>query len=151
MLKLTPDGAEFIARWEGFRSRVYRDAVWLPTIGFGHLIRPGEEWTSISEADALDLLMIDATREAAPVAERLLYPLNPYQTDALISLACNCGGYAIARSTLVRFLNAGISRAQVADEFLRWNRAGGQVVRGLTKRRHAERSLFLFADYSGSP
>lgn len=150
MLNLSPEGAAFIAGWEGFRGSMYRDAAGHPTIGFGHLIRPGENWTRISEGDALDLLMQDAEREAAPVDARLLHPLKPYQQDALISIAFNCGGYAIARSTLVRRLNEN-RLSDAANEFLRWDKAGGQPLRGLAKRRAAEHRLFLFADYSGRP
>jgi GH24 family phage-related lysozyme (muramidase) len=150
MLTLTPDGADFIARWEGFSSTVYRDAAGHPTIGVGHLIQPGETFTRITEGEALDLLMQDARRVASPVDAALLFPVKPYQADAIISLAFNVGGYAVARSTLVRRINEN-RLLDAAGEFSRWNRAGGRVLRGLVKRRAAETRMFLFADYSGAP
>lgn len=145
-LKLSASGAEFIARFEGFSATAYRCPAGHPTIGFGHLIRPDESFTRISEGDALDLLMEDAQRNAAPVDARLLCPLKPHQADALISLAFNVGGYAVANSTLLRRINEGRIE-EAGDEFLRWNKAGGRVLKGLVHRRAAERRIFLFADY----
>jgi lysozyme len=154
MLTLSTAGAEFIARWEGFKPTVYRCPAGYPTIGYGHRLRPGEAFIRITEGQALDLLMEDAVREAAPVAAALLVPLNPYQADALISVAFNVGGYAIAKSTLLKKLNAGQIVA-AADQFLAWNKVRKHGVlqpeRGLTRRRNAERNLFLFADYTGAP
>ncbi|EBY2991617.1 lysozyme, partial [Salmonella enterica subsp. enterica serovar Typhimurium] len=48
----------------------------------------------------------------------------------------------LSSSTLLRKLNSG-DYAGAADEFLRWNKAGGKVLNGLTRRREAERALFL--------
>ena len=152
MLNLSNAGAEFISRWEGFSAAPYQDVAGHWTVGYGHLIRPGESFTRIlTQGEALDLLMEDATRNAGPVAARLLYPVAQHQADAIISLAYNVGGYAVANSTLLRLLNASLPDVDVASQFLRWNRAGGRVVRGLVKRRAAERRLFLNADYSGAP
>ena len=61
---------------------------------------------------------------------------------ALVSFAYNCGSGALETSTLRRKLNAG-DRQGAADQFLRWDRAGGGVMAGLTKRRQQERALFL--------
>ena len=56
--------------------------------------------------------------------------------------AYNVGTGALQKSTLIKLLNAGDTQG-AADQFLRWNKAGGQVVAGLTRRREAERKLFL--------
>lgn len=145
-LTLTRVGAAFIAQFEGFKATVYRCPAGKPTIGFGHIIRPGEYFEAVSREQAMVLLQRDADREAAPVARALDVPLTTYQADALISLAFNCGGTAIARSTLVSRLNAGLI-TDAADEFLRWNKVKGVVVDGLTKRRAIERQLFMTGDY----
>lgn len=154
---LTPDGADFIAAWEGFVALPYRCPAGYPTIGYGHVIQPGERWAEpgarIGQAEALDLLMQDAARTAAPVARALAgATLKPFEVDALSSLAFNMGGFAIARSTLVRLLQQGV---RDVDQFLRWVyvREGAKMVRsrGLERRREAERKMFLFADYSGRP
>lgn len=145
-LNLTLEGAAFIIRFELFKPTPYRCLAGKLTIGYGHVIRPDEYFEVVTKEQAMILLQKDATREASPVARALDVPLTTYQQDAVISLAFNCGGTAIARSTLVRRLNAGLI-TDAADEFLRWNKVKGTEVRGLKVRRKAERQLFLTGDY----
>lgn len=66
---------------------------------------------------------------------------TPRQLAACVSLAYNIGTGAFAGSTLLKRHKAG-EYAAAADQFLRWNRAGGRVMRGLTRRREAERALY---------
>lgn len=68
--------------------------------------------------------------------------LTKGQFDALVSFAYNVGSRALSTSTLLKKLNAGDIKG-AADEFLRWNKAGGKEMPGLTKRRKAEREVFL--------
>lgn len=149
-LSLTSRGAAFIASFEGFSATVYTDASGHPTIGYGHKMLPGEEWKSITKGEALDMLMTDAGIQAAILEKAIDVPLKPHEADAIISLAFNVGAWAVSKSTLVRLLNQRLP--DVADQFLRWNKAriGGVLkpLRGLTRRRDAERKLFLFADYT---
>jgi len=149
-LSMTEAGVEFLSRQEGFRSRPYLDQAGKPTIGYGHLIRPGETFDVINEPKALLLLKLDMERIAKPVQTALRVELKPYQADAVLSLTFNVGGAAVARSTLLRHLNAGNIGA-AADQFSRWNKItvnGRKVVsNGLSTRRERERRLFLFADY----
>ena len=88
-------------------------------------------------------------REDIKVAEKAVseytdVDLSQNEFDALVSFTFNLGGGAFRRSTLLRKLNEG-DRAEAADQLLRWNRAGGKVLRGLTRRREAERTMFLGA------
>jgi len=69
-------------------------------------------------------------------------PLSQLQFDALVSLAYNIGTQAFRESTLLKRLNTH-DYAGAANEFLRWNKAGGQVLEGLRRRREAERAMFL--------
>jgi lysozyme len=84
------------------------------------------------------------------VQTALRVALKPCQVDAVLSLAYNVGGAAIAYSTLLRWINAG-GLAEAAGEFVKWNKVtinGRKVAsKGLTARRERERKLFLFADY----
>ena len=91
--------------------------------------RPVKRWCVLREYEAgiTDALRVDVTQS---------------QFDALVSWAYNVGLGAAKQSTLMRLLNAG-DVPGAADQFLRWNRAGGVVLRGLTRRREAERDLFL--------
>lgn len=146
-LTLSPAGAELIGAFEGFRSTVYTCLAGHPTIGYGHRLLPTEDIHRVTEGEALDMLMQDAVREAAPVGRALQVPLAQHQMDALISLAFNCGGGAIARSTLVRLLNEGAPQERIVAAWAAWNKAGGRVSRGLMKRRAAELRLFLDGEY----
>ncbi len=69
-------------------------------------------------------------------------PLSQNQFDALVSLAYNIGTNAFKTSTLVKYLNA-LDYKAAAYEFPKWNRRGGKVLKGLVRRREAERALFL--------
>ena len=114
------------------------------TIGWGATgpgIGPGTMWTQ-AQADAR--LAADLARHAADVAAAIgTAPTTQGQFDALVSFHYNTG--AIARATLTRRHVAG-DAAGAAGEFARWNRAGGRVLRGLTRRRAAEAAL-----YAGTP
>ena len=152
-LSMTEAGVEFLSRQEGFRSRPYLDSAGKPTIGCGHLIRPGETFDAITEPEAQVLLGLDVARIAIPVQTALRVELKPYQADAVLSLAFNVGGAAVANSTLLSLLNAG-DIGGAADQFSRWNKItvnGRKVVsKGMSTRRERERRLFLFADYGVS-
>ena len=152
-LSLTEAGVEFLSRQEGFRSRPYLDQAGKPTVGYGHLIRTGETFDAITESKALVLLKLDMDRIAVSVQTALRVELKPYQADAVLSLAFNVGGAAVANSTLLSLLNAG-DIGGAADQFSRWNKItvnGKKVIsKGLAARRERERRLFLFADYGVS-
>jgi lysozyme len=141
--------AEFVGVWEGFSATAYRCSANVWTIGYGTTegVKSGD---TITRAEALIRLTEHLEEDARNVDRVVGVPLLSYERDALISLVYNIGRAAFSRSTLLRLLNAG-DKAEAAEQFLRWNRAGGRVVLGLVKRRTAERSLFLFSDYSGAP
>lgn len=141
--RLSQRGVEFIAGFEGFVDHVYRDAVGIPTIGFGHVVRNGEHFATITRAQGLQLLADDAhLATAAVLIATRPRSLSQGQLDALTSFVYNVGAGAFRSSTLLRKLNAGDSKG-AADEFLKWDRAGGRELAGLKTRRLAERRLFL--------
>lgn len=134
---------DLIKEFEGCVLSAYRDAVGVWTIGYGTTkgVKPGMR---ISKAQAEKLLMDDIHRERIPAINKCVkVPISNNELCALISFTYNVGNGALAKSTLVRKLNAGRPRREVADEFLKWVRAGGRVLRGLVRRRKAERELFL--------
>lgn len=136
--------AKFVARWEGFISHAYLDTIASPpvwTIGYGHT---GGVQSSqvVTRAEAKRLLAQDLRTAAQAVARLIDVPLTTRQRMALISFTFNCGVGALEESTLRRKLNAGDYRG-AADELLRWNKAGGVEIWGLTRRRRAERKMFL--------
>jgi lysozyme len=65
------------------------------------------------------------------------------QFDALVSFAYNLGTRALQKSTLIKKVNANPKDVTIADEFMKWNKANGTVLKGLTKRRQAEANLYF--------
>ena len=133
-------GLRLIKRWESLRLEAYTCPAGVPTIGYGHTrgVRLGDV---IDEPRAEALLLADIENFEAGVHRLLKVPLTENQFSALVSLAFNIGLHAFGGSTLLKRLNAG--DLLCADEFMRWNKAGRQVLNGLTARRFAERALFL--------
>ncbi len=139
------NGLLLIKSFEGLRLRAYRDAVGIWTIGFGTTrgVQPG---MSISEAQAIEFLQEDLARFEKTINDGVKTPINDNQFSALASFTYNVGPGAFRSSTLLRKLNTGDIRG-AADEFPRWNKAGGRTLAGLTRRRRAERMLFLGEDF----
>lgn len=140
-------GLDLIRAFEGFRAEPYLDAVGVPTIGYGSTYYPDGQRVRltdppISEPEARRLMQATLAEFEDGISAALRVGVTQSQFDALICWAFNIGVSAAQESTLLRRLNAGDVQG-AADQFLRWNRAGGQVLRGLTRRREAERALFL--------
>lgn len=140
-MKTSPAGLELIKRFEGVRLAAYDDGVGVWTIGVGHIkgVKRGDTIT-MEQADRF--LAEDHAEAEAAVNRCVKVPLEQHQFDALASWTFNLGGGALSGSTMLKKLNAGDFDG-AADEMLRWNKAGGRVLAGLTKRRIAERMLFL--------
>ena len=144
MRQVNQAGIDLIRRFEGCRLEAYPDpatggAPW--TIGYGATgpgIEPGVAWTQ-EEAEAR--LAEDVQRFADAVERVLTVDVSDNEFAAMVSLAFNIGAAAFRKSTLLRLVNDGHFEA-AAQQFERWNRAGGRVMAGLTRRRQAERALF---------
>jgi lysozyme len=134
-------GIDLIKSFEGLRLKAYRDAVGILTIGYGHTGRDVTEGLVITEAQAEELLRNDLMRFEDAVRKHA-GPATQNRFDAMVSLAFNVGVTAFANSTLARKHRAG-DPVGAANEFQRWNRAGGRPLPGLTRRRQAERRLYL--------
>lgn len=148
--KLSQTGLALIKRFEGCKLVAYRDAVGVPTIGYGHThdVKMGQ---TITQAQADAFLVADVEKFERGVnflVDELRVEITQNQFDALVCFAFNVGLRALEKSTLAKKLYLMKQKEQasiyaVADEFPRWNKAGGKVLPGLTKRRGAERLLFL--------
>lgn len=97
---------------------------------------------TIKQETAERLLKTGLVSYESDVSRTVKVGLTQGQFDATVSFTYNLGAGSLSTSTLLRKLNAG-DYAGAADEFLRWNKAGGKVLNGLTRRREAERALFL--------
>lgn len=144
-MKISDNGVNLIKHFEGFVHYVYKDAAGHPTIGYGHLIKSGEKFTSITKKEGIMLLKNDLIQFENGINRLVRVPLTQGEFDALVSFAFNLGNGALQRSTLLMKLNR-LEYGDAADEFTRWVYAGGRRLKGLVRRREAERAMFLGED-----
>lgn len=148
---ITQDGLDLIKYFEGLHQLIqtsegtyveaYRDPVGIWTIGWG-CTEGVYEGMRISVAEAETWLQKELNKFEQAVEKLVKVEINDQQFSALVAFSYNVGAYALSRSTLLKRLHEG-DVPGAADEFLRWNKAEGQVLLGLTRRRRAERALFL--------
>ena len=136
-LSLSASALVGIASWEGFRSTAYIPIPGdVPTIGFGTTagVKMGD---TIDPVKALQRKIVDISKFEGALKECVLVPLSQQEYDSYLSLAYNIGPTAFCNSTLVKKLN-NQDYEGACKEILRWDRAGGRVVQGLSNRRKAE-------------
>jgi lysozyme len=133
-------------QFEGFRSAPYRDSVGVWTFGFGstrdeNSVPVNANTPAITEDQARALAKRDLMAAALEVTNDVTVDLTDGQLAALEDFIYNLGAGNFRSSTLLRKLNAG-DYDGAAAEFDKWDRAGGQVLAGLLRRRQAETDLF---------
>ena len=131
-------GIEFIKSYEALVLKAYDDRTGAWTIGYGHTagVMPGME---ITESQAVEFLQADLKRFEESVNRYVTVPLTQ-------SFTFNLGAGALKRSTLLKKLNCG-DITGAAGQFERFVYAGGKVMRGLVRRRAAEKEIFLNGKY----
>lgn len=130
-----------ICKFEGFSSFAYKCPAGVWTIGYGRTAGVREGMT-ISEPEARKYVEQQCEKIGQSIQGLLKVTVTENQLSALISFYYNIGCSAFMKSTLLRKLNAGDIEG-AANEFPKWNKAGGRVLAGLVRRREAERQLFL--------
>lgn len=154
MINIEPT-VELNKEFEGFSSKPYLDAIGIPTIGYGSTYYPGGRKVTMSDPpitmEQARLLMIAKLEQNfLPSVIRLcpiLFAKAVMENDinkicAVLSFVYNCGAGNLQISTLRRKINL-MEWDEAANEFKKWNKAGGKVLRGLTRRREAEKQLFI--------
>lgn len=145
-MQTSEKGIALIKEFEGCKLTAYQDSVGVWTIGYGWTQpvdgKPIRAGMTIKQETAERLLKTGLVSYESDVSRLVKVGLTQGKFDALVSFTYNLGARSLSTSTLLRKLNAG-DYAGAADEFLRWNKAGGKVLNGLTRRREAERALFL--------
>jgi lysozyme len=144
-MRCSEKGIALIKEFEGCILTAYPDPAtggdpW--TIGVGHTGPEVKAGLIITEAQADDYLRADLETAEKCINNLVTQILTQEQFDALCSFVFNLGCGALRSSTLLRKLNTG-DDVGAADEFLKWNKAAGKIMAGLTRRREAEKELFL--------
>jgi lysozyme len=141
-LEISHEGLRAIAEEEGYRAEPYVCPAGRLTIGYGHVIRPGEALEHLSPDEALELLRADARTAEDAIRRLVRVPLAQHEYDALVSLVLNIGGARFARSELLGALNAG-DRAGAVREWAEFRWGAGKILPVLVARRGREIARFL--------
>lgn len=139
-MKISETGIDLIKHFEGCELEAYKCAAGVPTIGYGHIkgVTMGD---TITQDEAEAMLVHELTEYENYVHDCVNAPLSQNQFDAMVSWVFNLGVGNLRASTLLTVVNKG-DYAGVPAQIMRWNKAGGKVLEGLTRRRQAEADLF---------
>ena len=139
-MKTGTKGIELIKYFEGCELEAYKCAAGGWTIGYGHIKGVTPE-SVITQEQAEQMLGEELNEYESYINDMVTTPLSQNQFDALVSWVYNLGGGNLKASTLLKVLNSGDFNG-VPAQLMRWNKAGGKVLEGLTRRRQAEADLF---------
>ncbi len=146
--KISNLGLELIKKYEGFKAKAYLCPAKVITIGYGSTYY--EDGTKVKLTDppitqerATELLEALLVSYERSVDSYCVDTINQNQFDALCSFAYNCGVGNLKSSTLLKKVNKNPNDPTIKNEFLKWNKGGGKVLNGLTKRRIEEAQLYF--------
>ena len=142
-MKVSQECIDLVKFFEGFEPKAYLCPANVWTIGYGRTknVREGDELTEIqAERDLFEEL----DEFAEQVLNTVKVDLEQNELDALTSWTYNLGVGNLQSSTLLKKLNSG-DKNSVPSEMVRWNKAAGKVLAGLTRRREAEAKLWAKA------
>ena len=146
-MKLNKEGADLIKSFEGCKLKAYQCSAMKWTIGYGNTFfedgTPVVAGNAISQEKAEQLFEIIANDFSDKVVKLVPSHITPNQFGALVSFAYNCGIANLQKSTLLKKVIANHNDPSIKAEFLKWNKAGGKVLAGLTRRREAESNLYF--------
>lgn len=146
-MKLNKEASDLIKSFEGCKLKAYQCSAKKWTIGYGNtyfedgtLVKIGD---AITQDKAEQLFELIANEFSEKVAKLVPLHITPNQFGALVSFAYNCGVVNLQKSTLLKKVNANHNDPSIKAEFIKWNKAGGKVLAGLTRRREAESNLYF--------
>ena len=146
-MKLDSKGYDLIKEYEGFSDRPYKCSAGIPTIGYGNTFYPDGKRVSmldkqITREYADEIFRNVADNFAFKVSKLIKSKVTQNQFNALVSFAYNVGIGNLEKSTLLKLVNINPNDAMIAKQFLRWNKAKGKELKGLTNRRIKESALY---------
>jgi lysozyme len=146
--KLGSKGLELIKSFEGLKLKPYLCSAKVPTIGYGNTFYENKtkvtlKDSAITEQRAVELLLWSLKGFEQYVDSYCVDIITQNQFDALVSFCYNLGPANLKSSTLLKKVNANPNDPTIRAEFLKWNKAGGRALAGLTRRRNAEADLYF--------
>lgn len=141
-MHISEKGLDLIKKYEGLKLTAYLCPANVWTIGYGSTGKHVKQGMTITEEEAEQLLKDDVSRFEDCINDGIDVELTQEEFDALVCFAFNVGCGAFMGSTLRKLINEG-KKTAAAQQFLRWDKAGGKVLAGLARRRADERALFL--------
>ena len=146
--KISNLGLELIKKYEGFKAKAYLCPANVITIGYGSTYYEDGSKVKLTDSpitqeratELLEALLVSYERS---VDSYCVDTINQNQFDSLCSFAYNCGVGNLKSSTLLKKVNKNPNDPTIKDEFLKWNKGGGKVLTGLTKRRIEEAQLYF--------
>lgn len=146
--KISDAGLALIKTFEGLELKPYLCSAGVPTIGYGSTYyEDGTKVTikdaSITEQRATTLLKNLVSSYEKSVDSFTRDDVTQYQFDALVCFAYNVGVSALKSSTLLKLVNTNPADPEIRTQFMRWNKANGKALKGLTRRREAEANLYF--------
>ena len=146
-MRLNNAGYLLICKFEGLSLTPYLCSAKVPTIGYGSTYYPnGKKVTlkdkAITKQEAFDMFKIIADEFAIKVDKLITSKISQNKFNSLVSFAYNCGINNLGISTLLKKVNFNPNDLTIKNEFLKWNKAGGKVVKGLTTRREIESQIY---------
>lgn len=149
MYSISEKGLSLIKRYEGLSLEAYLCPAKVWTIGYGSTyyldnkrVKQGDKLNSINEANSLLINSLN-NYESCVIAGIKKVKINQNQFDALVSFSYNVGCSAFIRSTLLKLVLANPNNPLIKNEFMKWNKSGNKVLKGLTKRREEESQLYF--------
>lgn len=141
-MQTSKSGLNLIKEFEGCKLKAYRCPAGILTIGYGwtHGVKEGDVWTQ----EKAEQMLVEGVKPFEDAVSRAIgnKPTTQGQFDAMVALCYNIGPGNFEKSSVVRYHRDG-NHAKAAEAFLLWNKASGSVLPGLTRRRQAEKSLYL--------
>jgi lysozyme len=153
-MKTSVLGIDFIKMFEGYSAIPYKDSAGKSTIGYGHLIKPGEVFGAVSNPEATALLATDIGFAEDAVSSLVDVSLTQPQFDALVSFVFHFGTRNFSTSTLLADINQGVDNIGIYPQWLRWCKEtkNGTLMKniGLYYRALSEATLFKTGDYNAA-
>jgi len=142
-MRTSEEGRTLIKRYEGVRLEAYLCPAGIWTIGVGHTGGGVTKGMKITMEQAEHFLTEDLFVAEGAVRRLVEVPLKQNQFDALVSFVFNLGEGNFKKSTLLRVINSTPNDyGKITTQFLRWNKAAGKILKGLTDRREDEAKLY---------